>query len=645
VSHRGLSYSAGIVAVVVAIGAAVYTGVALSSQSFNLASQIQTQVANAQPGALVDVNMTSQVGVLLDEIPVSDRSHAADHFASASDSFWTERAKDQISLMSYRLVFRDSYYDANESKGALPLPPEEVWHIQFTGSPYRTNVSGHDLVIRNYTFTSTLLTSEDSPAISEPALASIGGQWAEPFILPVDPELLFQRTGFACLDENQFPPKSVDPEEVATFYDQEATIGGTLSIQDQHESVMPDMSCVDTLDAKVGKVETNLNFERDAWSPSVADTVRVGKITNPTGPDLITIDSEFHHNRIVYRYVAPSDCALVENTVTGTGWRKLLQFSAADTNYGAKNLDIGSVDYFLNGNKTDLAKRGIFEFSPCHNHYHFKHYGSFSLGDVLNHKQGFCLQSTNRFTNNEYSPLTNDYSGCSYQGIESGWADEYIAGLEGQWIDVTKISTSKGPAIEPLTFHTNPDGFLCEGTPVKDSNGSNVYEPTDFRTAGGQVVYKQECNYAPGALENNVDSYNVTVPVNGQGYVTGECSRDEIGPMRNCGFQLADTSSVLNCTPSEDVRLSLKLQQGSDSQVLRICPYSDVLGSPIACTYNGPYNAKSVANFVVNSTEGIVNVVCPGPLDYTEPGGKISLYSAPLLPFDSAAPIEVRQLS
>ena len=32
----------------------------------------------------------------------------------------------------------------------------------------------------------------------------MGSTWDEPFILPIDPELLFQRTGFACMDEDSF---------------------------------------------------------------------------------------------------------------------------------------------------------------------------------------------------------------------------------------------------------------------------------------------------------------------------------------------------------------------------------------------------------------------------------------------------------
>ena len=348
----------------------------------------------AATGALVSVKMNSQVGVLLDEIPESERDRATASLMSKPRDFWIQRAEDQIRLMTYRLVFRNGYYE-NESKGALPLPPKEIWNIQFRGAPQRTTIANHDIVLTNYSFASTLLTDADSPGIAEPALKSIGSRWIEPFILPIDPELVFQRTGFACMNENQFPPHSVDAEEVDTFYDQEADIAGKLSIEDIHQAVMPDKSCVDALDGKIGKIKTNLIFERLPWSSSLAAKVRVGKITNPNGPDLIAEESDFKVNRVVYRHIAPDACAIVEGSVGGTGWRRLLQFGSSDRNFGAKALEIGDIDYFIKGNKSELSKRGIYKYSPCHHHYHFAHYGSLAFGsEMTNHKMGFCLQST-----------------------------------------------------------------------------------------------------------------------------------------------------------------------------------------------------------------------------------------------------------
>src|SRR2546428_700262 len=414
------------------------------------------------PGALVSVQMKSQVGVLLDEIPQSERDRAAVALISKPDDFWTERAKDQIRLMIYRLVYRDYFYNETEGKSALPLPPEEVWNIQFEKKPFRGTVDSHDLVLQNFSFTSTLLTGIESPAKAEPNLDAIGGKWAEPFILPI-------------------------------------------------------------------------------------------------GPDLVTEESVFKGNQVVYRYITPDSCAIREGSVGEPGWRRLLQFNVGDRNYGAKTLEIGDIDYFIEGNGTELSRQGIYEYSICHHHYHFKHYGSFTFGDEpTNHKMGFCLQSTNRLSNNEVSPLQNRFSGCSIQGIEVGWIDEYEIGLESQWVDVTGVDTSKSPVTAQLSFHSNPDNFLCEGMPVLDAQGNPVYEPTEFKTDNGQTVYRAKGNFGEGTRENNVESYNLTLPIDGNGYVTEECKHGEIGPLRNCGFQKAD-HVIYNCTPEEQVELNLTI--------------------------------------------------------------------------------------
>jgi hypothetical protein len=597
-------------------------------------------LAGADPGALVSVQMTSQVGVLLDEIPEgAERDRTASILMDKPDSFWTERAKDQINLMSYRLVFREAFYDESEGKGALPLPSEEVWKIEFKDKPFRATIEGHDLVLREFTFASTLLTDERSPGASEPNLGTIGGIWEEPLVLPLDPQLLFQRTAFACMDEDQFPPNSVDSEEVATFYDQEMEIDS-----EGHYSEKPSMSCVEALEAKVGKIEVNLVFERLEWNPDLADQVRVGQITNPNGADLMIEESVFKTNRLVYRYITLDSCSYEEGSVQGTGWRKLLQFGAADRNYGAKALEIGDIDYFIEGDGTELSNRGIYEYSDCHQHYHFKHYGSFTFGDIVtNQKMGFCLQSTNRLSNNELSPLTNIYAGCSFQGIEAGWVDEYRIGLDNQWVDVTEVDTSESPVTATLSFHSNPDSFLCEGEPVLDSEGNQVYEETQFKTDDGLTVYRAKCHFGEDALENNIHSYEVTLPLDGNGYITEECKKGEIGPLRNCGFEKVDRVVAYNCTPEESVRLALSIPEGADSQIVRVCEYSNVLATSIACTYNGPYNARSLANaVVVSGGTSEISFVCPGPLDGNEPGGKFSVYFAPLLPDYALVPVNVK---
>ena len=209
---------------------------------------------------------------MLDEIPVSMRARVASALIGKPRSFWVERAKAQLRLTTYRLIYRQSFYDAK--KHALPLPPESKWQIRLVGTPRRYSLGGHDLVGVHYTFASVLLTDAASPGISEPRLAKIGGVWKEPFMLPVDPELVFQRTGYACMDEAQYPFRTVDSEEVDFLYDQTAVPEKALSSVGYHYTRMPKQSCVAAVRDHIGAVTTAVRLRATALESALADRYR-----------------------------------------------------------------------------------------------------------------------------------------------------------------------------------------------------------------------------------------------------------------------------------------------------------------------------------------------------------------------------------
>jgi hypothetical protein len=588
-------------------------------------------------GAIVTVHMDSTVGVVLDEIPMSIRDRVATALIAKPASFWTTRAENQTKLTTYRLVFRKQFYD--NDKDALPTPPPSSWKFALKGTPARMTVGNHDVVAVDYAFDSTLLTDTMSPGISEPALEAAGGEWDEPFTLPLDPELLFQRTRFACMDEAEFPPQSVDSEETDSFYDYTCDVEAQLSRNACHQTELPDQSCVDALTSSVGSIDTNLVFKRVAYDKTMADQIRVGPITSFTGADLKVVTEEFHINRTIYRYIAPDSCTLVEQCVGAPGWRRLLQFSTSDRNVGGTTLVIGAVDYFGNGldGGTELSTHGVFEYSACHQHYHFTHYGSFTYGDgtgtASTTKRGFCLQSTNRFSNHELSPLTNQFNDCGYQGVEIGWVDEYKAGLQCQWIDVTGVDTSAAAVTKPLKFVSNPDGFICEGTPILDASGNQTWVHTDFTTATGQPVDKPACNYTPGYADNNTDSYDVTLGTPGEGYVTAACDRGQIGPLRNCGF--TNTKTSFTCVPGTPAVAHCTVPAGAAPQVARLCEASHVLGTGIPCPFQ---DSLATAN-IEPGLGANLNFTCPSSRDANEPGGSAALYTAPSYPDDTAAAV------
>jgi len=166
------------------------------------------------PGAIIKVELRTKVGVLLDEVPRGWlRDHAAADELGQDDAFWRDRARNHVKLNYYRLVYRGLIY-GDPTRGPLPLTPESTWDIHLTVPARRELVNGHDLVTQGYQFSSYILTDTDSPRRVERNLAQDGGFWDEPLLLPADPELVLQRTSYACMDENSYPPFSVFEENV-----------------------------------------------------------------------------------------------------------------------------------------------------------------------------------------------------------------------------------------------------------------------------------------------------------------------------------------------------------------------------------------------------------------------------------------------
>ena len=381
----------------------------------------------------------------------------------------------------------------------------------------------------------------------------------------------------------------------------------------------------------MGTVATVMRFERLPWDPGLADEVRVAEVISLTAPDLIIVGDDLNNTRIVYRYFPTDSCAVAEGCINGTGWRRLLQFDATAHNLGAVALNIGPV-------VAENPLTNMFQYNACHDHFHFNNYGEFELGaNNQPSKQAFCVESTSRFSNNELSPLNHDFS-CQNQGIQAGWVDEYGAGLDCQWIDITDIPFEEEDVTLPLTFRFNTDRFLCEGVPIVDENGNPLWEPSGLRTPTGLPISRPQCALAANWAAHNEASRPVTVPALGS-FVTANCSSGEQGPMRNCGFTpqtlpelppLANSEAPLRCQPGSTVQLSCQIASYDDTpQVLRLCERSTVLGTGTACTYN-----DALLNTVLNNASGTISFTCPLLRDANEPGGDYSLYTAPLFTGD-----------
>lgn len=636
-----------------------------------VASHAQT-LQSPPSGALIQIMSNSTVGVLLDEIPAGPlREAAAANALAEPNEFWIARAKDQVRLMSYRLIFRSGYHNTSNgakpvSYGPLPLPPQrDKWNIAVSGAPRRSStINGHDMVVVDYAFSSVIVTDPVSPGLVDPNLPVIGGSTSEKIDLPADPELLLERTGYACMDENEFPPGSVFEENTWYFYDDTCTTNPSTSLC--HVTVVPNQTCKSALANGPGRVPTTITFTRIPYESTTAGQYRVGHV-NPqaisagSAADLSIVESGMtDEHDFAWRFFGPGSCELGEGVIGEYGWRRILMFSAIVQNDGTAALDLGNPADPAN----PYAQSNVFAYSPCHHHYHFSHYGIFTYsvaGQVsTGSKRAFCLEDTNRYHNDESTPLTASHQTCQNQGMGAGWGDEYNFGIPGQWVDVTGMDTSI--VGNQLTFSSNPDQFLCEGVlPHSPPIFPQDFSITSFiNEADLQPEYRVNCgfltnwnSYIPPdppspSFHDNYDAVPVTSP--GGGFVTDQCTRGQIGPKRNCGFTAGLTAaattpgtdtpvacaSATASAPAQQVSLSCRVGAGAQPAVVRICEVSGQSDTGVACTL-----ANAVANVIVGTKPTAVQFSCPAvrdavmtgspPVPQTMPGvGGYSIYRAAL---------------
>jgi hypothetical protein len=590
--------------------------------------------ALSDPGALIKEEMDGTVGVLLDEIPAGcERDAAAAHLLAQGNDFWTDRAGTQIFLTNYRLVFRTFYYTTTPAKGALPLAPESVRTFALTGAPQRTTIGGHDYVAVNYHYLSYIVTDPASPGASEPALASVGGTWDEPFILPADPELVFQRTGYTCMDESGTPPNSVFGDNIRYYYDQTCAVE-TPATAICHVTEFPHETCVDALNDRVGKVSRNMHFTRVAYDEEVAEQFRVGAFVNPTGADLAGYTPGLtQEHTVIYKYIPQGDCPVGEGTAGPPpipGWRRFLIFTAAVDNDGTLPIDLGDQTGASGPDPYVIAND--LEPSTCDSYLHFHGYANFAYNGSTGVKDAYCINDSDRYLNLETASLSANYLGCTHQGIDPAWGDEYQWGLPFQWVDITNVDSSQP---HDLTFNVNPEHFFCEGQtlgannqPVDPTNMSSlVFDPTTDRDPEGNVIGRVRCDL-PGNWHSN-DVVSASIAESGT-FINQTCTRGQIGPKRDCGWRPEGQRS---CTPGSTV--TLQCHSGGSQQVLRVCERSEALGVGVDCQY-----ADRIANHIIDGDVETVSFTCPAVRDSTSGAGGYSLYQAPLLPWDSEDEID-----
>jgi len=222
--------------------------------------------------------------------------------------------------------------------------------------------------------------------------------------------------------------------------------------------------------------------------------------TGPLQPDLIVdqapLKSEIYLSE---EHFSGNDCAVDENCVTKPGNHLLLRFTTSTPNIGQTALVVG--------NPAACLDTLFFEFSMCHQHYHYHGYTAYRLwteagyqrwiasrnlqmptsaginralldaaeanGDLtVGRKQGFCLEDSRPYPINGNPPGPAVYQSCgTNQGLSVGWADVYSADLPCQYVQITGIS--EGNYV--LENQVNPDQVFPESDYTNNSTAVRLY--------------------------------------------------------------------------------------------------------------------------------------------------------------------------
>ena len=193
------------------------------------ALNILSNEAKKPRGALLEVKFKGKIGYNLDEIPLYALDSTKDYIKNiVTEDEWETRVRLQIFATNYRQVFLMFYFQQQ-----LLIPPTQVWHIHFENEPYEETIQGHSYISRSYSYYSVAVGREDSLNAPGAPLNKVGGEWSDIYSLPVDPEHLFQRTGYACVNEASYSLDTVTSENILGYYDQRCNVEPYIPIENR----------------------------------------------------------------------------------------------------------------------------------------------------------------------------------------------------------------------------------------------------------------------------------------------------------------------------------------------------------------------------------------------------------------------------
>ncbi len=273
-------------------------------------------------------------------------------------------------------------------------------------------------------------------------------------------------------------------------------------------------------------------------------------------------------------------CAIVEGCVNAPGTRRLLYFSTQTPNIGTTDLAFGVPD----------PNNGNFEFSACHNHYHFVHYARYKLIDAQGNpvgtagrKQAFCLLDLAQYSSTAPSIPPGQEFTCDNQGIHMGWSDIYDAGLDCQWLDVTDVPDGD----YQLEVEVNPERVF----PEKDYSNNITRVPVHIGPA---------------------PPVDPLAACSGTGF--------DVGEQRDCGWQVALQGTCtagktveVGCNGGTTCGAGTQLGSCTGDTVIRVCPGNTPCVSGMALASND----EACSNVDPNNHCSLTSFMCPATGQFT----------------------------
>lgn len=201
----------------------------------------------------------------------------------------------------------------------------------------------------------------------------------------------------------------------------------------------------------------------------------------PDGPDL-ELDENLLRSSVYLSTINSTDaCYVQEGCTKGYGLRNVVRFSTKISNIGEK-------DYFIGSPSISNPQ---FTWGNCHNHFHYDGYAEYILFDQngvpvpAGLKNGFCVLDLGCTTG------SGQY-GCGYMGISAGCYDEYWAGLDCQWVDVTDIPDGAYTLVTRVNWDNAPDAL---GQVEKDTlnNWGQVCITLDRSSGELEMTINNDC--------------------------------------------------------------------------------------------------------------------------------------------------------